>query len=1098
MSSLDASEDRAHAVLAGEKVFRTIKVEGNLVEAGVDLLSGVSSQGTARRSSFTNRSKYDVIDVKWGRGGHSSTIIAAAKDGNITLYDLHRQGAELGHITNERRVFKIAINPHGAGGNYLLSAGQDGTVKLCDLRNMGQSKIFRGHSEAVRCVAWSPIDSMQFACCSDGGVVMTWDIRNTLQPLLKITAHESQAMSVAYHFDGINLASGGLDQECHVWDVSKDAKSNQKPKYTFTTHAPIGQLSWRPACWSPDARAYRAAQIATVYDDNNPRDYQEEKVQLWDIARSDLAFKEIFSESESAPTGLLWHDRDLIWTVDKDGNFRQTDVAFAPKIIDNMDLSSWDIGPGGELLAFMEQREENHRLRSFPTNPPVPVRSTGSHDQARGQSEASSRLGRVAYTLSRSHSEEDIVGSFMGNNAQPLVVDTSHDTSERRQTSSTSGVEKEPRTLTLDEALAVTGMYKSCQMGSVGGIYLMGIKAMDADMIQWTTNQYLRPLFKDVRERQNDDPTHPLVEQRFQDLVARFVSSMRKVDCYREAQKWVQFGEVFGNVLPRRAKYHCDQRMREAEHKDAGPARWDSEPANVTASNEPSHSDLKRHMAGETVPAVARVVMAEEFESTSNVTTPLARASLEVQRGTGHAKSYIIEDDVLELPPAASTTSSPSALDIAVENKSSPAAERHSSMEGYDFYGMGVATTPAIDISPMHRRQPLRLDLGNSQKANFSGYQNLRRHDSNESFQMFSSSNESQELMMSTSTESEIVAVNCQNSSDSQADSSWESSGPLNVSTSTADPRHRLPILRVQEASVPDAQLGGVDVNRAPTISSATDTIVVNDESSEEDKETIRILAFPGIIDDDYKARDDDPLFTAGPLDPIHLFGRELDFETMDGNPVMPALMVLVLAPLLPYKAVDARRAHAILEQLHHRLMSLRLFHEAALLRKLCTDYPRMVALGNSNVQLGFLCTTCNKPLDHDVNVLGSSSFCRRCKTESAPCPVCLHGDVQSMPAHIRPGDDDYIEDVPGGNMWFHCMGCNHGGHIQCMLWWHDGPDEAHAGDTRSDGCCPVEGCLHACMPGKHFDEMEADWDRRETRTRELQVGEPAGAAENR
>jgi len=62
-------------------------------------------------------------------------------------------------------------------------------------------------------------------------------------------------------------------------------------------------------------------------------------------------------------------------------------------------------------------------------------------------------------------------------------------------------------------------------------------------------------------------------------------------------------------------------------------------------------------------------------------------------------------------------------------------------------------------------------------------------------------------------------------------------------------------------------------------------------------------------------------------------------------------------------------------------------------------------------------------------------------------------------------------------SVWWLCPGCGHGGHSSCMQAWHAGP-EFGEGDKYSGGCCPLEGCLHPCLPGKW-----RDWRVDETKT---------------
>ena len=58
---------------------------------------------------------------------------------------------------------------------------------------------------------------------------------------------------------------------------------------------------------------------------------------------------------------------------------------------------------------------------------------------------------------------------------------------------------------------------------------------------------------------------------------------------------------------------------------------------------------------------------------------------------------------------------------------------------------------------------------------------------------------------------------------------------------------------------------------------------------------------------------------------------------------------------------------------------------------------------------------------------------------------------------------------------WWYCPGCAHGGHASCLQLWHGTSDSVSFTDPSakySDGCCPSDGCGHACLPGKYSDEL--------------------------
>jgi predicted RNA-binding Zn-ribbon protein involved in translation (DUF1610 family) len=266
------------------------------------------------------------------------------------------------------------------------------------------------------------------------------------------------------------------------------------------------------------------------------------------------------------------------------------------------------------------------------------------------------------------------------------------------------------------------------------------------------------------------------------------------------------------------------------------------------------------------------------------------------------------------------------------------------------------------------------------------------------------------------------------------------------------------PVFRIQEASVPSPANNGV--THSP-VQEESATISTEERASED----------PNIIESDFLPWPKDPDFTITPINPTILIQRAITFETQTGS-LNAAAMVLLLRPLLPASAIDDIQANAIIRQYHHRLTTLKLFPEAALLRNLSVPlYPSVFGPAQENVSIGFFCTDCSKPLDPDPLIPASVWRCPRCRQIIDSCAICrqrvLDPSLSTEPSYSTIA-------LSSGAVWFLCPGCGHGGHSACMQAWHS--------PENSEGCCPLEGCLHPCLPGPWRERRWAEKKEKEKR----------------
>lgn len=1057
IACLDRSPDGNRAVIAGSKIFKTLHIDGSTITEDVDLRSIIASHPSHKDISGATRDQLNIRSVKWLHGNLDSMIVTASGNGKIVLYDLNcaGEGLEVARIQGHaRQVHELAINPFRC--DWLLSASQDGTVKSFDLRvpapntsdlTFRARHTFKCNADAVRDVKWSPTDGMEFACSTDAGVVLKWDIRKPSAPVLKITAHQSACFSIAWHPDGDHLVSGGIDQRCYVWDVSKKAERGQKARYSFSTPAPISSVSWRPAYWSATAHGKRAAQVTISYDDSNVPRSPTASVHLWDLARPAMPFKEI-EQWDSSPTALLWNTRDLLWSVDRDGRFTQTDVAFVPQLIDRRSLSNFGFSPNGDVLMLLEERQTPRRPRpsvsseiypSYQHSSPVPL-----------------------FSVSQSDSEEDVVGSFLG----PRLRKRKHHNSSRSPqplsiTPPTANGMADITVMGLETAVKVTGAYKPQQIMAIGHAPSTAKQAV----YKYFSSTYLEGMAGEVASETNP------ANIRIASLAEYFSRVAERAAHYRLAQTWKLLGYTMGLLLTRRAEHHRQYRLavkiapsvKDLPKEPESPRDLGEEtPRKFNRANSPFESPL--HPG-------PRSLLAEDIESTSNMATPLVRPIGDniIQETMEAMHTPLIEQDELQLPDAAH---SPSPAPVPIPGPSLSSGYTESSAEGYDFYGL-ESYTPAIDLIAPPRKVPLRLDYLNHDET--VRRMQVQRHDSGESFQMFSTSGDSpvdkfggssgsdQDQDQEPSLRDRVSSWEKKFHSDQTHHASIDSYAPglsdsseEHVTSKTVELPRNIPngfpqnpapppVFRIQKASLP---LGSGDVSPKKQVEEEPMGPSMTEHNSDD----------PNIIMSDFLPWPNDPEFTIAPIDPAVLVQRCIDFEVQTGA-LNASAMVLLLRPYLPQDSIDEIQAAAILRQYQQRLNSMKLFTEAALLRNLCVPlYPSVFAMAQENITVGYFCTDCHKPLDNDPLVPNSEWRCPRCKQVMDTCSVCRQREPD-----IDSGYDE--EDTVDVGVWWYCPGCGHGGHTVCMAAWHAGP-ECQEGTKYSGGCCPLEGCLHPCLPG--------------------------------
>ncbi|KAL1899347.1 SEA (Seh1-associated) complex subunit [Ceratocystis pirilliformis] len=1160
--SIDASPNGKHLALSGRHILKTVNVEGTQFHEDIDLRAIITSQTGGKGTGISDQ--LSIQDVKWQS---DSSIFTACAGGKIFYYDLnHSRGGAINPYPiqdNTRQITTLDVSPHRR--SWLLSGGQDGVVRIWDMRappkgpamEIVLKRRVQAHSESIRCVRWAPRDGFEFACSTENGMIFKGDFRHA-NFRMRINAHEGSCSSISWHPDGVHLLSGGMDQKLHVWDMT-NADRRRRPKWVIHTPAPIGQALWRPSLWSATDNGRRAAQIAVTYDASSQRRHGRNMVHIWDLARPTLPFK-VIEQFDMAPTGLLWRDQDILWAVGQDGNLNQCDVAFAPRVIDRQAMSTFAFNPNGEVMMFLDQRQSAPRNRSLHQSSLSAVDITSAASRAQrtsgGTETPSGYIGtspqNVSLSVSRTDSDEDLTGIFL-NPRRPSNSNRTRRTGTRAFPTGTTpknppfvAPHQDEDAMPLDQSMHATGDFIMTQ----GMAFSHTPFRVDPEMYRYLTFHYLTILQRDLPRK--DENAWPL-PRRIASILEQYGQVAEDARLFRLAQTWRILSHVTQILLHRRGEYHLQVRTgqigREVSRTPAvAPVRLQaqaflqSSTAVTTAfvrsghAPEPAHSNRKQSslIYQNSTPRdhslnSARSLLSEEFENTSNMTTPRAHAVLDPvanDRTIGATPlSPVAEAPAsFTLPPPAAyppTSNSPRARlnSQPLSTTSQHSSDTHASTEGYDFYD-AEAFTKAIDVPGASKpekdshRNTAQFGPQTPSSARDIDCNNLGRTASSDSY----GQDHAQILSLSSPNNHGDKELDHHNEYSGRirghrdiespervrGKGIWDIHGPMlnsesledvfAISQATKGTRTSASMSQELSGSMP-SDAGTIEMTlstRQPVASTSPQVSFQNRQPEPTPLEKAEHSDSPTIGEYDYFKWNRDPPFpfpkpsgvsdsmsTCAPIDPYAIIQQTLEFESRK-SAVNAAAIVLLLQPLVPERVISRFQAEAILKQHHSRLMNMKCFIEASQLRNLCTknwaegmpcwgeSFPSIFGAAQRDVQVNFTCPFCNKPREIDPQAGPTAIWtCERCHRTMDPCAVCQHRHVVAdLLIEIKKSTaQDQDVQEPVLTSWWYCRGCGHGGHSNCLQAWHYPVSEQGEVGEFSGGYCPQDECGHECLP---------------------------------
>lgn len=387
LSSIDTVHDpNVNALICAGKShlgYYTFSDTDNKLKCSFDLLYNTNNNTQLRRT--TKQVKFNTIaDVKTGFQNRSNTAAICTSSTQISLFDISRKQAYNSALVTSLAEHTRSVNSFDFNmvqTNLILSGGQDGFLKVWDIRSDSSNKRSKGCDisintsyDSIRDCKWMPSYSFgsvnntdhgrsnpgyKFASIHDSGILLKFDLRQPNSPEKKINAHTGPGLCLNWHPHNDYIVTGGRDGKCCLWNfgdkVSSNNNSSQTPlnmnsnsssnnNYTITNlnnnsnsnltvafpettiniGSPITKLKFRPHY---DNNIYNSlVAISSMGEDA--------QVSIYSLARKYIPKHQMKTEAFSV--GLAWHNQDTIFNIDKDNYINGWDITQEPRVLDNL------------------------------------------------------------------------------------------------------------------------------------------------------------------------------------------------------------------------------------------------------------------------------------------------------------------------------------------------------------------------------------------------------------------------------------------------------------------------------------------------------------------------------------------------------------------------------------------------------------------------------------------------------------------------------------------------------------------------------------------------------------------------------------------
>ncbi|MEW6347787.1 MAG: AAA family ATPase [Thermodesulfobacteriota bacterium] len=186
---------------------------------------GVSADG--RRAVSCGQDAIRLWDLMTGEcirtleGGFGAATTAMTPDGrfavaqggeSLFIWDLRSGRRTREIVARQGLIFSLAMTPDA---RYVVSGGEDGTVRVWDVHTAACFRVLEGHTGRVNSVK-TTFDGKLVVSAGEDGTIRCWDVPSA-RCVAVLEDHRSPVYSVAISPDGKWAVSGGDDRTVRYW-----------------------------------------------------------------------------------------------------------------------------------------------------------------------------------------------------------------------------------------------------------------------------------------------------------------------------------------------------------------------------------------------------------------------------------------------------------------------------------------------------------------------------------------------------------------------------------------------------------------------------------------------------------------------------------------------------------------------------------------------------------------------------------------------------------------------------------------------------------------------------------------------------------------